>query len=166
MSPADKRRTFRALHQSGCFVIPNPWNIGSARYLQGLGFKALATTSSGYAHSQGYADGDAIARSWCSRISARSLQATDVPVNADFEDGFADDPDWRRRECHACASRPASPDLSIEDFTGDRRRPALRFRRWQSSACGQRATAIDKAGGGVVFTARTEGFIQGRPDLD
>ena len=58
MNPVDKRRSFRALHQSGCFVIPNPWNAGSARYLQGLGFKALATTSSGYAHSIGYSDGD------------------------------------------------------------------------------------------------------------
>jgi 2-methylisocitrate lyase-like PEP mutase family enzyme len=58
MSIAEKRRTFRALHQTGCWVIPNPWNIGTARYLQGLGFKALATTSAGYAHSYGYSDGD------------------------------------------------------------------------------------------------------------
>ena len=69
--PAEKRRTFRALHESGCFVIPNPWNVGTARYLQGLGFKALATTSSGFAHSQGYADG-AQRATRCSRISARS----------------------------------------------------------------------------------------------
>src|SRR5512136_2389801 len=92
MSIADKRRTFRALHQSGCFVIPNPWNVGSARYLQGLGFKALATTSSGHAHSQGHADGgqsmDVVLAHY------RELAAaTDVPLNADFENGFADDAD-------------------------------------------------------------------------
>ena len=90
MTPADKRRAFRALHQSGCFVIPNPWNVGTARYLQGLGFKALATTSSGFAHSQGYADG---AQS-CDQVLAHFAEiaaATDLPVNADFENGFADD---------------------------------------------------------------------------
>ena len=71
-STADKRRTFRKLHDSGCFVIPNPWNIGSARYLQGLGFKALATTSSGDAHAQGYADGAQSRSTRCWRISANS----------------------------------------------------------------------------------------------
>ena len=90
-STADKRRTFRALHESGCFVIPNPWNVGSARYLQGLGFKALATTSSGHAHSMGYPDG---AQSLDDVLAHyRELaEATDIPLNADFEDGFADDP--------------------------------------------------------------------------
>ena len=89
---ADKRKTFRQLHEAGCFVIPNPWNIGSARYLQGLGFKALATTSSGHAHSEGLPDG---AQS-CDDVLAhfRTLAAaTDVPLNADFENGFADVPD-------------------------------------------------------------------------
>jgi len=89
MSIAEKRRTFRALHQTGCWVIPNPWNIGTARYLQGLGFKALATTSAGYAHSYGYSDGDVtldMVLAHCREIA----QAADVPVNADFETGYAD----------------------------------------------------------------------------
>src|SRR5476649_1406812 len=81
-STVDKRRTFRVLHESGCFVIPNPWNVGSARYLQGLGFKALATTSSGFAHAQGFADGEQS----CDEVLAHFheiVAATDVPVNAD-----------------------------------------------------------------------------------
>ena len=91
-STADKRKTFRKLHEAGCFVIPNPWNVGSARYLQGLGFKALATTSSGHAHSQGYADG---AQSLDQVLAhfREIAEATDVPLNADFEDGLADDLD-------------------------------------------------------------------------
>ena len=83
---ADKRRTFRQLHQSGCFVIPNPWNVGSARYLQALGFKALASTSSGFAHAQGYADGE-VTRDIALDHLRELVAATDVPVNADFEGG-------------------------------------------------------------------------------
>jgi 2-methylisocitrate lyase-like PEP mutase family enzyme len=91
-SAADKRKVFRALHDSGCFVIPNPWNVGTARYLQGLGFKALATTSSGFAHAQGFADG-ALTRDQVLAHFSELAAATDVPLNADFENGFADDPD-------------------------------------------------------------------------
>src|SRR6187551_1591475 len=91
-STADKRRTFRELHESGCFVIPNPWNAGTARYLQGLGFKALATTSSGYAHAQGFSDGD-VTRDMVLAHCREIAQAADVPVNADFEAGYADDPE-------------------------------------------------------------------------
>ena len=83
MSISDKRRAFRALHQSGCFVIPNPWNIGSARYLQGLGFKALATTSSGYAHSIGYSDGD-VTRDMVLAHCREIAQATDIPRQCRF----------------------------------------------------------------------------------
>src|ERR1700679_3776347 len=90
-SAAEKRKTFRQLHEAGCFVIPNPWNVGSARYLQGLGFKALATTSSGHAHAQGYADG-AQGRDQVVAHFRELAEATDVPLNADFENGFADDP--------------------------------------------------------------------------
>src|SRR5262245_38481393 len=89
MNISDKRRAFRALHQSGCFVIPNPWNVGSARYLQGLGFKALATTSAGYAHSIGYSDGD-VTRDMVLAHCREIAHATEVPVNADFEGGYAD----------------------------------------------------------------------------
>src|SRR5579864_8493717 len=81
-STADKRKTFRKLHETGCFVIPNPWNVGSARYLQGLGFPALATTSSGHAHSQGSADG-ALSRDQVLAHFREIAEATDVPLNAD-----------------------------------------------------------------------------------
>jgi len=162
-STADKRKTFRTLHQSGCFVIPNPWNVGSARYLQGLGFKALATTSAGHAHSQGYVDGaqsrdDVLAH-------YRELAAeTDVPLNADFENGFAHDPDEVAANVGLCIETGVA-GLSIEDFTGDEANPLYDFDLTVKRVKAARA-AIDKAGGEVVFTARTEGFIHGRPDLD
>jgi len=163
MSPADKRRTFRALHQSGCFVIPNPWNVGSARYLQGLGFKALATTSSGYAHAQGYADGEQS----CDEVLAHFREiaaAADVPVNADFENGFADDPDRMAENVTRCIATGVA-GLSIEDSTGNPDRPLYDFDLALARVKAARA-AIDRAGGDVVFTARTEGFIRGRPDLN
>src|ERR1044072_6816552 len=90
-SVADKRRAFRALHESGCFVIPNPWDVGSARDVQGLGCKALASTSSGYAWSVAHADG-AVGVDMVLAHLAEIVAATDVPVNADFEGGYADDP--------------------------------------------------------------------------
>jgi len=163
MSTAEKRRAFRALHQSGCFVIPNPWNVGSARYLQGLGFKALATTSSGYAHSQGYADGD-VTRDMMLAHCRELANAADVPVNADFENGYADDPDEVAANVRLCVDTGVG-GLSIEDSTGDDANPLYDFdlavKRVRSAR-----DAIDKAGGGVIFTARTEGFIRNRPDLD
>ena len=163
MSIADKRRAFRALHQSGCFVIPNPWNVGSARYMQGLGFKALATTSSGYAHSIGYADGD-VTRDMMLAHFREIAQATDIPLNADFEGGYADDPDEVAANVRLCIDTGVA-GLSIEDFTGNESNPLYDF---DLAVKRVRATrdAIDKAGGDVVFTARTEGFIHNRPDLD
>jgi 2-methylisocitrate lyase-like PEP mutase family enzyme len=162
MTPADKRRTFRALHESGCFVIPNPWNVGSARYLEGLGFKALATTSSGYAHSQGLADG---AHS-CDEVLAHFRQiaeATDLPVNADFENGYADDIGRMADNVARCVATGVA-GLSIEDATGDDANPLYDFDTALARVKAARK-AIDQAGGGIVFTARTEGFIRGRPDL-
>ena len=163
MSTADKRRAFRVLHQSGCFVIPNPWNVGSARYMQGLGFKALATTSSGHAHSIGYADGD-VTRDMMLAHFREIAQATDVPVNADFEGGYADDPDEVAANVRLCIDTGVA-GLSIEDFTGDESDPLYDFDLALKRVKATRA-AIDKAGGDVVFTARTEGFIHNRPDLD
>jgi 2-methylisocitrate lyase-like PEP mutase family enzyme len=163
MTAADKRHTFRTLHQSGCFVIPNPWNVGTARYLQGLGFKALATTSSGFAHSQGYADG----AQTCDQVLAHFAEiaaATDVPVNADFENGYADDIGRMAENVTRCIETGVA-GLSIEDFTGDDANPLYDFDTALARVKAARA-AIDKAGGDVVFTARTEGFIRGRPDLD
>ena len=162
MSPAEKRRTFRALHQSGCFVIPNPWSVGTARYLQGLGFKALATTSSGHAHAQGYADGeqprDAVL-AHCREIA----EAADVPVNADFENGYAEDLGRMAENVTRCIATGIA-GLSIEDATGDPSHPLYDFDVALARVKTARA-AIDKAGGDVVFTARIEGFIRGRADL-
>jgi 2-methylisocitrate lyase-like PEP mutase family enzyme len=163
MSIAEKRRAFRALHQSGCFVIPNPWNVGSARYMQGLGFKALATTSSGFAHSIGYADGD-VTRDMTLAHYREIAQATDIPVNADFEGGYADDPDEVAANVRLCIDTGVA-GLSIEDFTGDESNPLYDFDLAVKRVSAAR-DAIDKAGGDVVFTARTEGFIRNRPDLD
>ncbi len=161
-STADKRRTFRTLHQSGCFVIPNPWNIGSARYLQGLGFKALASTSSGFAHSEGYADG-AQSRDDVLEHLREIVEATDIPVNADFEGGFADDPAGVAENVRLCIETGVA-GLSIEDSTSDPNIPLYDFDLALARVKAARA-AIDKAGGDVVFCARTEGFIRGRPDL-
>ena len=162
MSIADKRRTFRTLHQSGCFVIPNPWNAGTERYLQGLGFKALATTSSGYAHSIGYSDGD-VTRDMVLAHCREIAQAADIPVNADFEGGYADDPEEVAANVRLCVDTGVA-GLSIEDFNGNDADPLYDFDMAVKRVRTAR-DAIDKAGGEVIFTARTEGFIKGRPDL-
>jgi 2-methylisocitrate lyase-like PEP mutase family enzyme len=161
-STADKRRAFRKLHETGCFVIPNPWNAGSARYLQGLGFKALASTSSGFAHAQGFADGD-VPRDMMLAHFREIADAVDVPVNADFEGGFADDPAVVAQNVRLCVETGVA-GLSIEDSTGDDANPLYDFDLALARVRAARA-AIDKAGGDVIFTARTEGFIRGRPDL-
>ena len=163
MNISEKRRAFHALHQSGCFVIPNPWNVGSARYLQGLGFKALATTSAGYAHSIGYSDGD-VTRDMVLAHCREIAQVTDVPVNADFEGGYADDPDEVAANVRLCVDTGVA-GLSIEDATGNDADPLYGFDLAVKRVRAAR-DAIDKAGGDVVFTARTEGFIRNRPDLD
>ena len=160
---AEKRAAFRKLHETGCFVIPNPWNVGSARYLQGLGFKALATTSSGHAHSEGYPDG---AQSLDDVLAHyRELaDATDIPLNADFENGFADDPDGVAANVTRCIATGVA-GLSIEDSPQAASPPLYDFDLALARVKAARA-AIDKAGGDVVFTARTEGFIRGAPDID
>jgi 2-methylisocitrate lyase-like PEP mutase family enzyme len=161
-SVADKRRAFRKLHESGCFVIPNPWDVGSARYLQGLGFKALATTSAGFAFTQGFPDGQfsrELALAHCRELT----EATDVPLNVDYEGGYADDPDGVAESVRLCVETGIA-GLSIEDSTGDPAKPLYDFDVALARVKAARA-AIDKAGGDVVFTARSEGFVRGRPDL-
>lgn len=166
-STADKRRAFHALHDSGCFVIPNPWNVGSAVYLQGLGFKALATTSSGHAHSLGLSDG-AASKDVVLAHYRELAQSVDIPINADFENGYADDPDEVAANVRLCIETGVA-GLSIEDFTGDESAPLYDFDLALARVKAARA-AIDRAGGQnndkVVFTARTEGFIHGRTDMD
>ena len=162
-STADKRKTFRKLHETGCFVIPNPWNVGSARYLQGLGFPALATTSSGHAHSQGFADG-ALSRDQVLAHFREIAEATDVPLNADFEDGLADSLDGLAENVTRCIETGVA-GLSIEDSPNDGQTPLYDFDTAVARVKAARA-AIDRAGGDVTLTGRAEGFIRGVPDLD
>jgi 2-methylisocitrate lyase-like PEP mutase family enzyme len=159
----DKRRAFRTLHQQGCFVIPNPWDVGTARYLQHLGFKALASTSAGFAFAQGLPD-NAVSREMVLAHLREIVGATDVPVNADFEGGFADDPEGVAESVTLCVATGVA-GLSIEDSTGNKDRPLYDFDHAVARIRSARA-AIDRAGGDVMLTARTEGFLVGRPDLD
>ena len=158
----DRCRRFRQLHQSGCFVIPNPWDLGSARLLARLGFPALATTSSGFAWSLGRRDNhvsldEALAHL---RSIARSV---DLPVNGDFEGGFAVEPEQvGANVLQATATGVAG--LSIEDSTGDASRPLFDFDLAVERIKGARR-AIDESKTGVLLTGRSEGFIVGRPDL-
>jgi 2-methylisocitrate lyase-like PEP mutase family enzyme len=161
-STADKRKTFRKLHVSGCFVIPNPWNVGSARYLQALGFAALATTSSGYAHAQGYADG-ALSLDQVLAHFRELAAATDVPLNADFEDGLAADLDGLAQNVTRCIATGVA-GLSIEDSPNDGKTPLYDLDTAVARVTAARA-AIDRAGGEVLLTGRAEGFIRGVPDL-
>jgi 2-methylisocitrate lyase-like PEP mutase family enzyme len=160
---AEKRHTFRTLHQQGCFVIPNPWDVGSARYLQSLGYKALASTSAGFAFAQGMAD-NAITRDMALAHLRELVAVTDVPVNADFEGGFADAPEGVA-ESVTLAVATGVAGLSIEDSTGDKANPLYGF-DLAVARIGAARAAIDKAGGDVILTARSEGFLVGRPDID
>jgi 2-methylisocitrate lyase-like PEP mutase family enzyme len=162
-SAADKRRVFRQLHEAGCFVIPNPWDVGSARYLQGLGFKALATTSAGFAFSKGHADGS-VSRDMVLAHCREIADATAVPINVDYEDGYADNPAGVAESVRRCVETGIA-GLSIEDSTGDPANPLYEFDEALARVTAARR-AIDQAGGDVIFTARSEGFVRGRPDLD
>jgi 2-methylisocitrate lyase-like PEP mutase family enzyme len=160
---AAKRAAFRKLHEAGCFVMPNPWNVGTARYLQSLGFEALATTSAGAAFEHGLPDGGQSRDDVLAHF--RELAAmTDVPLNADFENGFADDPDGVADSVTRCIETGVA-GLSIEDSPNDARTPLYEFDRSVARVKAARA-AVDRAGGDVVFTARAENFIRGVPDLD
>lgn len=120
---AEKRAAFRALHESGCFMLPNPWDVGSARYLASLGFKALATTSSGYAWSTGHADNH-VTRDVVLAHLRDIVNATDLPVNADFESGFGATPEEVTHSV-ALAVQTGVAGLSIEDSTGDESAPLM-----------------------------------------
>jgi 2-methylisocitrate lyase-like PEP mutase family enzyme len=160
---AERRRIFRELHASGCFVIPNPWDLGSARVLAQLGFKALATTSAGFAWSIGCRDNHVTLDQALEHVDAIS-KAVDVPVNADFEGGFAVDPDdVARNVTRATATGIAG--LSIEDSTGDRSRPLFDFSLAVDRIRAARQ-AIDDTQSNVMLVGRSEGFVAGRPDLD
>lgn len=160
---SEKCRVFRERHQSGCFVIPNPWDRGSARLLESLGFPALATTSSGVAWSLGFTDNHVPFDQALERIHDIA-NAVDVPVNADFEGGFAVDAD----RVHANVLKGVATGvagLSIEDSTGDTSNPLFEFSLAVDRIRAARR-AIDDSGVAVLLTGRSEGFIAGRPDLD
>jgi 2-methylisocitrate lyase-like PEP mutase family enzyme len=160
---AEKRRAFRDLHKSGCFLMPNPWDIGSARYLQHLGFKALASSSAGFAFSQGRPDGS-VSRDMMLAHFRDLAAATDVPINADFEAGYADDAAGVAESVRLCVATGVA-GLSIEDSTGDKANPLYDI---DEAVARMRAArgAIDAAGGDTLLVGRAECFLVGRPDLD
>ena len=161
-SQADRVATFRALHASGCFVIPNPWDVGSARTLVRLGFPALATTSSGFAWTLGRSDNGVTLDEALAHLAAIA-EGVNVPVNADFEGGFAIEPDGvAANVTRAVATGIAG--ISIEDSTGDGADPLFDAELAVERIRAARA-AIDASGTGVLLTGRSEGFIVGRPDL-
>jgi 2-methylisocitrate lyase-like PEP mutase family enzyme len=158
----DTRIAFRRLHEQGCFVIPNAWDAGSARWLQGLGFAALASTSAGLAWSLARAD---------TRVSRESVlahlrdlvAATDVPINADFENGFGANAD-AVHDSVRLAVETGVAGLSIEDSTGDADRPLFEIGEAVERIAAARR-AIDASGGDTLLVGRAECFLVGRPDL-
>src|SRR2546426_2963543 len=158
----DPRQVFRRLHQSGCFVIPNPWDLGSARALVRLGFPALATTSSGFAWTMGRPDNSVPLEDALAHFRAIA-HGVEVPVNADFEGGFAIEPAGVAASV-ALAAATGVAGLSIEDSTGNSATPLFEFALAVDRIRAARR-AIDDSGTGILLTGRTEGFIVGRPDL-
>ena len=161
-SATDRIQAFRALHQSGCFVIPNPWDAGSARTLETLGFKALATTSSGFAWTLGRADNRVLLDECLAHLRA-VCECVSIPVNADFEGGFATEPDKVAVNVTRALDTGIA-GLSIEDSTRDDANPLFDFDLSVERISAARK-AIDAVGTGVLLTGRSEGFIVGRPDL-
>jgi 2-methylisocitrate lyase-like PEP mutase family enzyme len=166
MATADfsaRRAAFRRLHESGCFIIPNPWDVGTARYLRGLGFKALATTSSGFSFSRGLPDTDwAVPLDLALDHIGEIVSATELPVNADFESGYAHAPDGVAENVGRCVATGVA-GLSIEDATGDPRKPLYDLDHAVERIRAARA-AIDAAGADVMLTARAECYLVGHPD--
>jgi 2-methylisocitrate lyase-like PEP mutase family enzyme len=160
--PLDRVSRFRELHEAGCFVMPNPWDVGSARFLAALGFPALATTSSGFAWSLGRRDNGVTLEEALAHLQAIAA-AVHVPVNADFEGGFAIEPDGVAANV-ARATMTGISGISIEDSSGDPESPLFAFDLSVERIRAARS-AIDRGGTGVLLTGRSEGFIVGRPDL-
>jgi 2-methylisocitrate lyase-like PEP mutase family enzyme len=162
ITSAEKRATFRRLHESGCFVLPNPWDVGSARALQHLGFKAVASTSAGFAWAIGKADNHVTLDEVCAHLAALCA-AVELPVNADFEGGFAHE----AAKVAANVARAVTTGvagLSIEDSTGDPSKP-LYERSLAVERIKAARSAIDADTSGVLLTGRCEGFLVGQADL-
>jgi 2-methylisocitrate lyase-like PEP mutase family enzyme len=163
MSASPVVAAYRDLHQSGCFLLPNPWDAGSARFLETLGFRALATTSAGMAFSRGLPDRVSAVSCEAMLAHVRELvEATSLPVNADFQNGYADDPAGVALNVTACVAMGVA-GLSIEDATGRADTPlydrALAVERIRAARA-----AIDATKSGVVLTARCEAWLVGAPD--
>src|SRR6266550_1307194 len=158
---AEYRKTFQALHRSGCFALPNPFDIGSAKYLAHLGFKASATTSAGFAFSRGFADG-AVGRDLMLVHVREIVEATDLPVNADFENGYAHDPEELAKNVRLCVETGVA-GLSVEDNSGRGEEPLYEF---ELAVDRIRAAKAAIAESGVVLTGRAECFLVGRDDID
>jgi 2-methylisocitrate lyase-like PEP mutase family enzyme len=158
-----RRAAFRKLHESGCFVIPNPWDIGTARYLRHLGFQALATTSSGFSFSKGLPDTDwAVPRDAALAHIAEIVAATDLPVNADYESGYAHEAEKVAHNVRLCVETGVS-GLSIEDATGNPDKPLYDLGHAAERIRAARA-AISTTGADVMLTARAECYLVGHPD--
>ena len=157
-----RREAFRKLHESGCFVIPNPWDAGTARYLRHLGFKALATTSGGFAFSRGLPDADWVAS--CDMVLnhiAEIVAAVDLPINADFQSGYAPEPEGVAANVRRCVETGVA-GLSIEDATGRRDEPLYELPFAVERIRAARA-AIDASDANVLLTARAECYLVGHP---
>lgn len=159
---AARAAAFRRLHESGCFVMPNPWDAGSARALASLGFPALATTSAGFAWSTGRPDNSVGLDETLVHLRL-IVNAVDLPVNADFQDGYALEPEAVATNVGLAVGTGVA-GLSIEDFSGDPADPLIDPVLAVERIAAARA-AIDATGTGVVLTARSEGFVWGRPNL-
>src|SRR5665213_1861610 len=158
---AAHRAAFRKLHESRCFVIPNPWDVGTARYLRHLGFAALATTSAGFAFSLGLPDADVLVDAMLKHI-AEMVGSVDLPVNADFESGYAPEPEGVAANVRRCVETGVA-GLSIEDATGDRAKPLFDLPAAVERMKGARA-AIDATGADVLLTGRAECFLVRYPE--
>ncbi|CAM5763154.1 isocitrate lyase/PEP mutase family protein [Bosea minatitlanensis] len=162
MSYSPRVETFRKLHEAGCFVMPNPWDFGSARWLRGQGFKALASTSAGFAFTQGRADQDVPRDAMLAHIAELVKAVPDLPVNADFENGYADTPDGVAANVKLCVATGVA-GLSIEDATGRAEDPLYPFELAVERIRAARK-AVDETGSGVLLTARAECFLTGHPE--
>jgi 2-methylisocitrate lyase-like PEP mutase family enzyme len=159
----DPISVFHRLHSSGCFVMPNPWDAGSARALEQMGFKALATTSAGLAWTLARADNQVKLEQALEHLRV-VVDAVTVPVNADFQGGFAVDPQQVGANVRLAAETGIA-GLSIEDSSGDEASPLFEFELAVERVRAARR-AIDESGTGIVLTGRSEGFVCGRPDID